>query len=189
VPTRTYLELNDGAAFRPSWANRDDVRVEEVAGCPASFYRYLYTEVGRDYQWRDRLGWSDEAIRTHLAAPENSLWVMWVSHAPAGYFELREEGGGSTELAYFGLLPEFTGQRLGAHLLSVAIDRALARGATRVWLHTSTLDAPAALPNYLRRGFVPFKTVPINSPVAAVLFVKSPERCCGARRCSCAPSH
>ena len=31
-------------------------------------------------------------------------------------------------------------------------------GAKRVWLHTCTLDNPAALPNYLKRGFTPFKT-------------------------------
>ena len=31
-------------------------------------------------------------------------------------------------------------------------------GATRVWLHTCTLDGEAALPNYLARGFTPFRT-------------------------------
>jgi hypothetical protein len=28
-----------------------------------------------------------------------------------------------------------------------------------VWLHTRTLDHPAALPNYVRRGFQPFREV------------------------------
>ena len=28
----------------------------------------------------------------------------------------------------------------------------------RVWLHTCTLDHPAALPNYLHRGFSPTRT-------------------------------
>jgi hypothetical protein len=27
----------------------------------------------------------------------------------------------------------------------------------RVWLHTCTLDHPAALPNYLKRGFRPIR--------------------------------
>jgi hypothetical protein len=30
-------------------------------------------------------------------------------------------------------------------------------GAVLVWLHTSTLDHPAALPNYLKRGFRPVR--------------------------------
>jgi len=31
-------------------------------------------------------------------------------------------------------------------------------GAESVWLHTCTPDDPAAMPNYLKRGFRPFKT-------------------------------
>jgi hypothetical protein len=41
-------------------------------------------------------------------------------------------------------------------------------GAKRVWLHTCTLDHAAALPNYLRRGFVPFKTEVYETTVASV---------------------
>lgn len=36
--------------------------------------------------------------------------------------------------------------------------RRVAMGANRLWLHTCTLDGPAALPNYRARGFVPFRT-------------------------------
>ena len=93
--------------------------------------------------------------------PAVSLWVMTVANAPAGYFELRQEGDGSVEIAYFGLLPEFVGRGLGGHLLSVAVERAFESGARRIWLHTCTKDNPAALPNYLKRGFVPFRTEPI----------------------------
>jgi hypothetical protein len=42
---------------------------------------------------------------------------------------------------------------LGAWLVSEAVNRAFALGVARVWLHTCTLDAPAALPNYVARGF------------------------------------
>jgi hypothetical protein len=37
------------------------------------------------------------------------------------------------------------------------VSAAWALAPTRVWLHTCTLDAKAALPNYLARGFRPFK--------------------------------
>jgi len=42
-------------------------------------------------------------------------------------------------------------------------------GATRVWLHTCTLDGPAALPNYLARGFVATRreTYAADVPLAA----------------------
>jgi len=75
----------------------------------------------------------------------------------AGYFELRKCEDGSVELAYFGLMPKFLGRGLGKHLLTCATEKAWTLGANRVWLHTCTLDDRAALPNYLKRGFKPFK--------------------------------
>ena len=156
--TRTYLEIADRHAFRPAWTHMPGVVVDRIRRCPASLFRSLYTEVGRRYGWLDRLSWSDDKIHRHLANAAVSICVMRVQDASAGYFELRTEPDGSTELAHFGLLPEFIGQGLGKHLLSVAVEQAFGLGARRVWLHTCTLDTPAALPNYLKRGFVPVKT-------------------------------
>lgn len=156
--TRTYLEMSDPGAFRPAWTDVPGVRIDRVDRCPISFYRYLYSEVGRSYRWQDRINWSDDEIRAHLADGNWSLWVMFVDNAPAGYAELKKEPAGSVELAYFGLLPEYIGRGLGRHLLSVAVERAWESGAQRIWLHTCTLDHAAALPNYLKRGFTPVKT-------------------------------
>ena len=129
-----------------------------MRNCPPSFWRYLYTEVGRTYRWVDRLAWTDEEIRGYLNDPAVSLWLLTVANAPAGYFELRCDSKESIEIAYFGLLGEFTGRGLGGHLLTSAVEAAWDLGATRVWLHTSTLDHPSALPNYQSRGFTPFRT-------------------------------
>ena len=153
---RTYLEMRNMRALNRAALDDPAIRVEEVKGCPASFSRYLYAEVGRAYHWIDRLPWTDEDIRAYLSDPAVSLWLMTVSGAPAGYFELRRDNVGGVEIAYFGLLPEFTGRGLGGHLLTIAVERAWALGPNRVWLHTNTLDHPAALPNYLKRGFTPF---------------------------------
>jgi GNAT superfamily N-acetyltransferase len=155
--TRTYLQLARPDEFKPARLDDQSVRVEPVRECPASFYRYLYGEVGRLYHWVDRLVWADDEIRAHLARPEINLWVMYSGGAPAGYFELERHQDGSTEIAYFGLIQDFLGHGLGKHLLSVAVERAWMGAPTRVWLHTCTLDDPAALPNYLKRGFQPFK--------------------------------
>ena len=132
-------------------------RVEQVRFCPVSFHRYLYREVGQKYHWRDRLSWSDEETRAYLDDPAVTLHVLYQEGAPAGYFELRKSENESVEIAYFGLLPEFVGRGLGKLLLGEAVQTAWRRGASRVWLHTCTLDDPAALPNYLARGFTPFK--------------------------------
>ena len=81
------------------------------------------------------------------------LHLLSVAEAPAGYFELEREEDGSVQVAYFGLLPEFVGRGLGKYLLTRAVEEAFDLGASRVWLHTCTLDHPGALPNYLARGF------------------------------------
>ena len=64
---------------------------------------------------------------------------------------------GSVEIAYFGLSASRHGRGLGRAMLECAIGEARAWGTANVWLHTCTLDGPRALPNYLARGFVPFK--------------------------------
>jgi GNAT superfamily N-acetyltransferase len=154
--TRTYLQLNHPDEFTAAFLTDERAEIMRVHNCPASFYRYLYSEVGRLYHWIDRLVWTDEEIVRHLAQDSLSLFVLYYEGAPAGYFELSKEQDGSTELAYFGLVQEFLGKGLGKHLLSAAITQAWQDGASRVWLHTCTLDDPAALPNYVKRGFQPF---------------------------------
>jgi ribosomal protein S18 acetylase RimI-like enzyme len=151
--TRTYLELGSPAELRAVAAPDPAPRLERLGECPASFYRYLYAEVGRAFRWTDRLRWTDETIRAHLGTPGLSLWLLTWEAAPAGYFELKPGDGGSVEIAYFGLLPEYIGRGWGKYLLSEAVREAWRQQATKVWLHTCTLDHPAALPNYLRRGF------------------------------------
>lgn len=155
--TRTYLQLTRPDELKAERDGGPFAEIVKAVSCPASFYRYLYSEVGRFYHWTDRLPWTDQEIRAHLARPEISLWTMYSEGSPAGYFELERHSDGSTEIAYFGLIQEFLRRGLGRRLLTDAVERAWADGANRVWLHTCTLDDPAALPNYLKRGLVPFK--------------------------------
>ena len=171
--TRTYLEMRSPHALRSYHADDAHVRFERVVECPISFFRYLYREVGRPHHWIDRLSWSDDQVAARLADPRVSLWVMYVDGAPAGYAELERHPDDSTEIVYFGLLPEFTRRGLGKLMLTATVERAWEQGTSRVWLHTCTLDDRAALPNYIKRGFAPFKeevySVVIEEPELANL--------------------
>src|SRR5438128_2200659 len=156
--TRTYLEMRDVSELLAARCDNPSVRIKQMTDCSPSFYRHLYVEVGKNYHWIDRLPWTDEEIAAHLNRPDISLWLITYDEAPAGYFELRRCEDGSTEIAYFGLLPEFIGRGWGKHLLTCAAEQGWTDGANRVWLHTCTLDDQAAMPNYLKRGFRPYKT-------------------------------
>jgi GNAT superfamily N-acetyltransferase len=158
VCARTYLEMRNPSQLSPASRPVSGYRVERVLDCPPSFWRFLYTEVGRDHRWVDRLPWSADEIRAYLADPSVSLWLMTVWGAPAGYFELRRDAENGVEIVYFGVLKEFNGRGFGGHLLTQAVQRAWEAGAARVWVHTNTLDHPSALPNYLKRGFSAYKT-------------------------------
>lgn len=155
--TRTYLELKSSSELRGFKLEDRRIQIKHVESPSITLYRHLYREVGRKYHWVDKLKLPDAEIEKHLSNTSVSLWVMHVEEKLAGYFELFKHADGSVEIAYFGLLQEFLGQGLGKHLLTCAVERAWKTGANRVWLHTCTLDDPAALPNYLKRGFQPYQ--------------------------------
>jgi ribosomal protein S18 acetylase RimI-like enzyme len=168
--TTTYLELNARDELRATMLDDPDLLIMEAREPSVPFYRFLYSAVGGDYTWTDRLKWSDERLSTYLARPAVSVLVLYVRGTPAGYIELDREPEESaevgTEVAYFGLIPAFHGRGLGKFLLSHGVARAFADGAARVWLHTCTLDGPHALANYQARGFVPYKTTVHQEEVA-----------------------
>lgn len=159
IPTTvTYLEMTDPGQLRGAETDDPRVAMVEVRGCTVSFYRYLYGAVGSGYTWVERTRWSDERLAARLGDPRTSLWVMLYDGCPAGYFELWRDDDADVEIAYFGLIPEFLGRGLGKHLLTAAVRSAWAHEPRprRIWLHTCTLDAPQALPNYLARGFTKY---------------------------------
>jgi GNAT superfamily N-acetyltransferase len=156
--TRTYLEMRAPGQLVHAALPDADWRVERMKDCAPELWRFLYSEIGHEHHWIDRLPWSIDEIRAYLSDPAVTVWLLSVWSSPAGYFELRQDSDGAIELVYFGLLKHFHGRGLGGHFLTQAVQRAWESGATRVWLHTNTLDHRAALPNYLKRGFKVFKT-------------------------------
>jgi len=124
--------------------------------------REMYRRVGADYQWVDRLPWSDERWASYAQGVETHL--VELGGRTAGYFELQVDSAESAKIALFGLLGEFHGIGLGGHALTTALNRAREL-RPRVWLTTFTLDSPSALPNYQARGMRPFRTATLPAPV------------------------
>jgi GNAT superfamily N-acetyltransferase len=148
-----YLEMTSPDELRPARAGGVPLEVRQAKlPCP-ELNRFLYTAVGGDWYWLDRLPWTHDTWIAYLDRPELETWVGYVEGTPAGYFELEARPGTGVEIAYFGLLPRFVGMGLGGRLLTAAVERAWRRTTARVWLHTCTLDHPQALANYQARGF------------------------------------
>lgn len=162
--TRTYLELKDRAQFKAASGDFPGIAIARAKQPLPELYRQCYRTVGEAFHWRDRWDWTDAEIRKHLADPAIQLFVATrtkgTKHADlAGWYELRRvTDDDSVEIAYFGIVAAEFGRGFGKHLLSSAVRDAWALGPKRVWLHTCTLDHPNALPNYVARGFTPYRT-------------------------------
>jgi GNAT superfamily N-acetyltransferase len=149
--TTWYLEMTDAGQLRPARAV-DGFAARPLPRPDAALSRRMYDRVGGPWQWTDRLGWGVARWRAHLAQPGVATWVGYLEDEEVGYAEtVRVED--DVEIASFGLLPGFAGRGMGGALLAAVTGAAWAEGAERVWLHTCSLDSPAALPAYEARGF------------------------------------
>ena len=151
-----YLEIL-APSHHPVPAPRDGLTVLHVKSPTVPYYRSLYNAVGRDFYWLSRRKMSDEVLAAVIGDPRNELHVLHVDGTPAGFAELDRRQPDEIELVQFGLMPDFIGQGLGRWFLQWTIDKAWSYEPKRFWLHTCSLDHPAALPNYMKAGFVLFK--------------------------------
>lgn len=151
-----YLEMLSPSQ-RPIPAPREGLRVLQVHAPTVEYYRELYNAVGREFHWLSRRKLTDDDLAAIIQHPLDELHVLHVAGVPAGFAELDRGQPGEIELVQFGLKREFIGQGLGKWFLQWTIDQAWSHQPRRFWLHTCTLDHPAALPNYLKAGFVLFK--------------------------------
>ncbi|KUL40001.1 GNAT family N-acetyltransferase [Actinoplanes awajinensis] len=164
--TTWYLEQSDPAQIRRGSAPAVPVEVVRAELPSPELSRFLYTAVGGDWSWTDRLAWTWQQWQDHLNRPGLETWVAYVQGTPAGYAELDGTHPGEVEIVYFGLLPGFTGRRLGGYLLATALEKSWSLGTRlptptpvqRVWLHTCSLDGPTALSNYQARGLTLYRT-------------------------------
>jgi GNAT superfamily N-acetyltransferase len=151
-----YLEMR-APSHQSFPAPREGLTILHVRKPSAPYYRFLYNAVGKDYHWLSRRKLSDTELESVIQSPRNELHVLHVDGSPAGFAELDRRQPEEVELVQFGLMGEFIGQGLGKWFLQWTIDRAWSYRPRRFWLHTCTLDHPAALPLYKKAGFVEFQ--------------------------------
>lgn len=154
----TFLQQTAPADLRPG--RRASVTITQIAPPQPDFNARMYRDVGAGWKWSDRRRWSPEHWAEYVADPRVRTLRAARGAEVVGFAELRTtpfEEGVEVEIVYFGLLPRFTGQGLGGWMLTEVVCTAWATpGCRRLWLHTCADDSPAALPNYLARGFVEY---------------------------------
>jgi ribosomal protein S18 acetylase RimI-like enzyme len=156
---RKYLEITSFEDFREVEKLSENYYVKLVDPKDFQLNKFFYKNVGKNYQWIDRLSWTDSKWINYVSDEKLSTYVLKFNEELAGYFELIfDKNSKEAEIAYLGILEEYFGKKMGGYLLSEAIKYSFAMDAKRLWVHTCSLDHENALSNYLSRGMKIFKS-------------------------------
>jgi len=148
-----YLEITDLNDLQIDPVIPDNIQIMRLMQPSFAVNQSFYLKIGADWDWIDRKYWTTEQWQNYVKQSELETWIVHYDGAPVGYFELLQEPERTVQVAYLGLLPEYTGKKIGRYMTCFAIRQAFSSGAKRVWLSTCSLDHPAALKTYLKCGF------------------------------------
>lgn len=148
----TFLEMDSPPPEGPLPAS--PFRLERWEEPEPGPYRDLFRRVGGPWLWYSRLAMTDAELlaqfgEVHVARGEDG--------AALGFVELDFGAPGECLIRFLGLVPEHAGRGHGRWLFAETLRRAWRPGVARVCVTTCSLDHPAALPAYLRAGFIASK--------------------------------
>ena len=145
----TYLEMRTRPPLRPMPAS--PLRLERWRDPHPDKYRTLFRRVGERWLWYSRLAMDDATLRRSVA---EVYAVVDRQGIEVGMIELDFSAPGECLIRFLGLVPELAGKGHGKWLFAQVLALAWRPGIARVVVNTCSLDHPAALPSYLRAGFV-----------------------------------
>ncbi len=148
-----YLEMSAPSLAPAEPPVPEGLTLEPLTGNDAVRYQALFRAVGERWLWAGNIAKSPEEIAVMLDVPGMETWVVAGQPGDLGLLQLETTAERGAELVYFGVVPEAIGMGLGRWLIEVAIARAFAKPAHRLWLHTCNFDHPDALAFYRRAGF------------------------------------
>jgi GNAT superfamily N-acetyltransferase len=153
----TSLEMTARPPHRPDPPSSVLWRLVRVAEPQPVAYRRLFRDVGSEWLWFSRLKLADAALQAIIAADGVEIYHLAAGAEEAGLLELDFRESGTCELSFFGVVPLLIGTGAGRWLMNRALDIVWSREISRFWVHSCTLDHPAALDFYRRSGFRPFR--------------------------------
>ena len=160
---RSYLEINSINELMVKNKPFNNLYLEKVNPPDFQLNKFFYKEIGKKHSWTDRLVWNDKKWIDYLENSGVNTYILKQNNELIGFFEqIFDKDKLDCEIAYFGILEEYIGKKLGGYLLSEAIKISFNIGSKRIWVHTCSLDHKNALQNYLSRGMKVFKSETLN---------------------------
>jgi len=160
---RNYLEIKSLNQLLEVNKPNENLCVEKLSSNDFLLNKFFYKQIGKNYQWIDRLGWTDKNWISYVSNYNVHTFILKNNDDMAGYFELiHHKDKSEIEIAYFGLLKEYFGKKLGGFMLCEAIKKSFSLKVKRIWVHTCSLDHKNALKNYISRGMKIYNTETLN---------------------------
>ncbi len=153
----TSLQMIERPKPRPAPSSQLQLRLDRWREPSPERYRTLFRRVGAPWLWFSRLVMDDATLAAIIHDAGIEIYAVTDRRGiEIGLLELDFREAGTCELSFFGLVPELTGKGEGRWLMAQALALGWRKGIARLWVHTCTLDHPAALGFYRAQGFVPF---------------------------------
>ena len=152
----TSLEMLAPPPLRPEIANAP-WRLSRLQDPNPDEYLALYRAVGTDWLWFTRLVMPQAELLEALRDPAVEIYRLEAENSEVGFLELDFREAQTCELTYFGVSSGLIGGGAARWMMNRAIQRAWSAPIQRVWVHTCTLDHPAALRFYQKLGFIPYE--------------------------------
>tara|TARA_Y100000590_G_scaffold51625_1_gene54220 strand:+ start:2693 stop:3229 length:537 start_codon:yes stop_codon:yes gene_type:complete len=160
---RYYLEINSLKNLNQVESPDQRLILEKVTHPDIELNKFFYKNIGKNHRWTDRLVWDNLKWASYLENKNVQTYILKLNKNLVGYFELIQDiQSNSSEIAYFGILDEYIGKKIGGYFLTEIIKICFKLKSERVWVHTCTFDHKNALNNYLKRGMKIFKKETIN---------------------------
>lgn len=156
---RSYLEIYSIHDLKQVSKPSRDYTLNLLNPVNFQLNKFFYKNIGKNHKWVDRLVWTDLNWSNYVLDEKLTTYILKDKNELAGYFELIfHKDIKESEIAYFGILEEYIGKKLGGYLLTEAIKYSFLEGSQRLWVHTCSLDHKYALNNYQSRGMKIFKS-------------------------------
>ena len=163
VVKRNYLEIRSINELVEGTKPNENLILKKVDPPDFQLNKFFYKEIGKNHRWTDRLSWNDKKWISYINNSSVVTYILKNKEDLVGYFEQNFNNQKlECEIAYFGILEEYFGKKLGGYLLSEAIKKSFEKNSKRVWVHTCSLDHKHALSNYISRGMKIFQTDTIH---------------------------
>ena len=102
---RNYLEIKSLNQLSEIKKPGGNYSLNQVSVNDFQLNKFFYKQIGKNYQWFDRLVWTDKNWIEYVSNSNLFTFVLKDNEEIAGFFELiYHKNRSETEIAYFGLL-------------------------------------------------------------------------------------